>query len=339
MGICASISSSVMHDDTYGHENAVYYRGLSLNANESKRIGSTYSHTGSKGLNQDSAILFQGYGIENGGFGAVFDGHGKNGHIVSKIVRNRLPSLLLSQRNGIAKISPSAVSTKQSERLESDQSGPSKNFLKWKEACVSAFKVMDKEIKLLDSLDCSCSGSTAVVVVKQGEDLVIANLGDSRAVLGTRTENGISAVQLTTDFKPGVHTEAERIRKFKGRVLALKEEPHIQRVWLPYDDSPGLAMSRAFGDFVLKNHGIIAIPDVSYHRLSPNDQFLVLASDGVWDVLSNDEVVSIVSVVSSEEAAAKAVVDAAVASWKHKFPNSKRDDCTVICLFLQMGAT
>ncbi|KAK4388767.1 putative protein phosphatase 2C 72 [Sesamum angolense] len=270
MGICASISSSVMHDDTYGHENAVYYRGT-------------------------------GYGIENGGFGAVFDGHGKNGHIVSKIVRNRLPSLLLSQRNGIAKISPSAVSTKQSERPESDQSGPSKNFLKWKEACVRAFKVMDKEIKLLDSLDCSCSGSTAVVVVKQGEDLVIANLGDSRAVLGTRTENGISAVQLTTDFKPGVHSEAERIRKFKGRVLALKEEPHIQRVWLPYDDSPGLAMSRAFGDFVLKNHGIIAIPDVSYHRLSPNDQFLVLASDGVWDVLSNDEVVSIVSVVSSEE--------------------------------------
>ncbi|KAL0311894.1 UNVERIFIED_CONTAM: putative protein phosphatase 2C 72 [Sesamum radiatum] len=305
MGICASISSSVIHDDTYGHDNAVYYRGtVSLNANESQRIGSTYSHTGSKGLNQDSAILFQGYGIEDGAFGAVFDGHGKNGHIVSKIVRNRLPSLLLSQRNGIAKISPSAVSTKQSDRLESDQSGPSKNFLKWKEAC--------------------------------GEDLVIANLGDSRAVLGTRTENGIRAVQLTTDFKPGVPSEAERIRKCKGRVLALKEEPHIQRVWLPYDDSPGLAMSRAFGDFVLKNHGIIAIPDVSYHHVSPDDQFLVLASDGVWDVLSNDEVVSLVSEVRSEEAAAKAVVDAAVASWKHKFPNSKRDDCTVICLFLQI---
>lgn len=75
--------------------------------------------------------------------------------------------------------------------------------------------------------------------------------------------------------------EAERIRKCNGRVLALKEEPHIQRVWLPYDDSPGLAMSRAFGDFVLKNHGIICIPHVSYHRLTPNDEFLVLASDGV----------------------------------------------------------
>lgn len=54
----------------------------------------------------------------------------------------------------------------------------------------------------------------------------------------------------------------------------------------------------------------------------------------VWDVLSNEEVVSIVAAAGSEEGAAKAVVDAATASWKHKFPNSKRDDCTVICLFL-----
>lgn len=117
------------------------------------------------------------------------------------------------------------------------------------------------------------------------------------------------AIQLTTDLKPGVAcknlpppiiyrfnhirekrliknlycpaAEAERIRKCNGRVLALKEEPHIQRVWLPYDDSPGLAMSRAFGDFVLKRHGIICIPDVTCHRLNPNDKLLVLASDGV----------------------------------------------------------
>lgn len=67
--------------------------------------------------------------------------------------------------------------------------------------------------------------------------------------------------------------------------MALREEPHIDRVWLPHHDSPGLAMSRAFGDFVLKSHGIIAVPDVSYHRLTPKDQFLVLASDGVSHML------------------------------------------------------
>ncbi|KAK4490988.1 hypothetical protein RD792_001709 [Penstemon davidsonii] len=334
MGICAS-STSVIHDDTYGHENAVHYTDFGLKTIESSRIGSTYSYSGSKGLNQDSSILFQGYGTEDGVFTGVFDGHGQNGHIVSKMVRNRLPSLLLNQRNALAKISPS--NTKQNERLENDKSSSSsKNFLKWKDACLSSFKVMDKEIKVLDSLDSSCSGTTAVVVIKQGNDLVIANLGDSRAVLGTKTtENGIVAIQLTTDLKPGVPSEAERIRKCNGRVLALKEEAHIQRVWLPYEDSPGLAMSRAFGDFVLKTHGIIAIPDISHHRLSPNDKFLVLASDGVWDVLSNDQVVEIVSSAANEEGAAREVVDAAISSWKHKFPNTKRDDCTVICLFLQ----
>lgn len=75
--------------------------------------------------------------------------------------------------------------------------------------------------------------------------------------------------------------EADRITKCNGRVLALKEEPHIQRVWLPHEDAPGLAMSRAFGDFLLKNHGVIAIPEISYHRLTPKDQFIVLATDGV----------------------------------------------------------
>ena len=78
--------------------------------------------------------------------------------------------------------------------------------------------------------------------------------------------------------------EAERIRKCNGRVISLKEEPHIQRVWLPNEDSPGLAMSRAFGDFLLKNHGIIAVPDISYRRLSSDDQFLVLATDGVRSI-------------------------------------------------------
>lgn len=55
----------------------------------------------------------------------------------------------------------------------------------------------------------------------------------------------------------------------------------------------------------------------------------------VWDVLSNNEVVSIIWAAKSEEAAAKAVVDAATAAWRHKFPSARKDDCTVICLFLQ----
>lgn len=52
-------------------------------------------------------------------------------------------------------------------------------------------------------------------------------------------------------------------------------------MWLPFDDSPGLAMARAFGDFCLKDYGVIAVPELSYRQLTDRDQFIVLATDGV----------------------------------------------------------
>ncbi|WCJ29568.1 Protein phosphatase 2C family protein [Euphorbia peplus] len=320
MGICISSASSEIHQaEEDALQNVIYFKDDCISSNGNQKLGSLYSKQGSKGLNQDSALLHLGYGGEDGALCGVFDGHGKNGHIISKIVRNRLPSLLLSQTKALA-----------------TQNGNNDFQLQLcKEASLTAFKVMDKEVKLRENLDCSCSGTTAVVVVKQGEDLVISNLGDSRAILGTLSEDGIMAMQLTTDLKPSQPGEAERIKKCNGRVHALKEEPHIQRVWLPNEDYPGLAMSRAFGDFLLKNHGVIALPDISHHRITSDDQFIVLATDGVWDVLSNSQVASIVWGADDEQTAAKAIVEAATASWRHKFPGSKVDDCTAVCLFLQ----
>jgi len=58
-------------------------------------------------------------------------------------------------------------------------------------------------------------------------------------------------------------------------------EPEVTRVWLPNNDSPGLAMARAFGDFCLKDFGLISVPDVYYHRLTERDEFIILATDGV----------------------------------------------------------
>ncbi|XP_040997430.1 probable protein phosphatase 2C 72 [Juglans microcarpa x Juglans regia] len=301
MGICRSVESREIHDAEDCNENVIFFQGNKV-SNEALVLCSLYSKQGSKGLNQDSAILHQGYGVEDGALCGVFDGHGKNGHVVSKLVCNHLPSLLLTQKSSLSKIN-AAVADDDSlqNHMEGidDESIPSKSFHIWKKACISAFKVMDKEIKLQENLDCSCSGTTAVVAIRQGEDLVIANLGDSRAILGMMTENGVTAFQLTTDLKPGIPCEAERIKNCHGRVAALKQEPHIQRVWLPHEDTPGLAMSRAFGDFVLKDHGIIVIPNVYYHRLTSNDQFIILATDGVRGYLNVEQPVFTCSSVHS----------------------------------------
>lgn len=75
--------------------------------------------------------------------------------------------------------------------------------------------------------------------------------------------------------------EASRILNCEGRVFAAEEEPDVYRLWMPDDDCPGLAMSRAFGDFCLKDYGLIAAPDVFYRKLTKQDEFVVLATDGV----------------------------------------------------------
>ena len=81
--------------------------------------------------------------------------------------------------------------------------------------------------------------------------------------------------------------EAERIRRCRGRVFALRGEPEVARVWLPNIDSPGLAMARALGDFCLKNFGLISVPEISYRCITEKDEFIVLATDGVrWIMIS-----------------------------------------------------
>lgn len=75
--------------------------------------------------------------------------------------------------------------------------------------------------------------------------------------------------------------ELKRIKQCKGRVFSLQNEPMMARVWMPQDDYPGLAMSRAFGDFCLKKYGLISVPEVHFRCLSQRDEFIVLATDGV----------------------------------------------------------
>ncbi|KAJ4898582.1 putative protein phosphatase 2C 33 [Raphanus sativus] len=326
--------------------------------NGSSEVACIFTQQGKKGPNQDAMVVWENFGSRTDTiFCGVFDGHGPYGHMVAKTVRDNLPIKLSAYWEAKVPVEGSLkpISTvnnsnnsedaaeeepKPSVDMEEEENTDSELFQTLKEAFLKAFKVVDRELIFNGSVDCFCSGTTAVTLIKHGEYLVVGNVGDSRAVMGTRNgENGLVAVQLTVDLKPNLPAEEERIKKCRGRVFALRDEPEVCRVWLPNCDSPGLAMARAFGDFCLKNFGLISVPDVSFRRLTEKDEFIVLASDGIWDVLSNEEVVGIVASSPSRSSAAKAIVESAVRVWRYKYPTSKVDDCAAVCLYLDSNNT
>ncbi|PON88851.1 Protein phosphatase [Trema orientale] len=338
--------------------------------NGASRIGCLHTQQGKKGTNQDAMLVWENFSSRSDTiFCGVFDGHGPFGHLVAKKVRDSLPLILSTQWEARSNADHHHHHQQETDdddddddvvhdvrddndnnewcktlELEADQNQNHNHkklplphmYLPLKHSILEAFKLMDKELKLHPTIDCFCSGTTAVTLVKQGQHLVIGNVGDSRAVLATRDkDNTMIAVQLTVDLKPDLPGEAARIQQCKGRVFALQDEPEVARVWLPNSDSPGLAMARAFGDFCLKDFGLISVPNVYYHHVTERDEFVILATDGVWDVLSNKEAVDIVASAPGRTTAARALVDCAIRAWRLKYPTSKNDDCAVVCLFLE----
>ncbi|KAG7553709.1 PPM-type phosphatase domain [Arabidopsis suecica] len=337
MGVCCSKGTGIIvehgTDDSneYGNGEAEVRDtndGAVVRTRGSSKHVSMSIKQGKKGINQDAMTVWENFGGEEDMiFCGVFDGHGPMGHKISRHVCENLPSRVHS------KIRSSKSAGNENVENNSSQS-QEELFREFEDILVTFFKQIDSELGLDSPYDSFCSGTTAVTVFKQADCLVIANLGDSRAVLGTRSKNSFKAVQLTVDLKPCVQREAERIVSCKGRVFAMEEEPDVYRVWMPDDDCPGLAMSRAFGDFCLKDYGLVCIPDVFCRKVSREDEFVVLATDGIWDVLSNEEVVKVVGSCKDRTIAAETLVQRAARTWRTKFPASKADDCAVVVLYL-----
>lgn len=125
------------------------------------------------------------------------------------------------------------------------------------------------------------SGSTALVALVHGAHLVVANVGDSRGVLCDKKGQ---AVPLSFDHKPQQLKEHKRIKEAGGFIT-------FNGVWRV---AGVLATSRALGDFPLKDRRlVVAQPDVLTFNLADlGATFMVLASDGLWDALSNDDAVA-----------------------------------------------
>ncbi|PIA28526.1 hypothetical protein AQUCO_06900060v1 [Aquilegia coerulea] len=164
-----------------------------------------------------------------------------------------------------------------------------------KSAIVEAFKQTDTDYLNDEKGQQRDAGSTASTAVLLGDRLFVANVGDSRVVA---CRSG-SAVPLSIDHKPDRTDERERIEKAGGFIL-----------WAGTWRVGGvLAVSRAFGDKLLKPY-VVADPEIQEEEID-GVEFLIIASDGLWNVVSNSDAVALVQDISDAEAASRKLVQEA----------------------------
>ncbi|WOL00705.1 hypothetical protein Cni_G09418 [Canna indica] len=198
-------------------------------------------------------------------FFGVYDGHGCS-H-VAVLCRDWMHKLVAEE---VSRVEPDSQSSAE-----------------WTELMQRSFSRMDAAVAAAPSSGrptpcCRCElqeprcdnvGSTAIVAIVGSAHIVVANCGDSRAVIC----RGGAAVPLSSDHKPDRPDELNRIEAAGGRVIYW-EGARVLGV---------LAMSRAIGDGYLKPY-VTAEPEVTVTERREEDELLILGSDGLWDVVSNE---------------------------------------------------
>jgi len=257
--------------------------------------------------NQDSfsftyvADMFSLYG--------VYDGHGPCGHDVSQFVKEVLPKLFL-----------------QHPRRASDP----ENALR--DSFIKCQQLIDMQVEE-KMLDATMSGCTVSVVYRPAHDeyIVVAHVGDSRAVMARRSGE---ALDLTVDHKPNLPKEKEYIEANGGRVVF--DGFYNYRVFAKGAMYPGLNMSRALGDTMAHKVGLSGVPDVERVVINKDmDKMILLCTDGVWEFIDSPEAVKL---ALKEKGPATAAEQLAQLSWDRWLGDSEgeiSDDITAMCIDLK----
>lgn len=293
-------------------------------------------------INQDRGCIVHPFrGSPNETLFMVLDGHGEQGDRISEFVMRQI-----------------VVSLEKSTTLDED---PVK-------ALEETFTHTNTAL-MVTPMQYMTSGTTCVAVYMKGLTLWVANCGDSRAVmaiddrseeekaklteqarieweektqgldeyeiedLGNMIVGGLyTAKTLSRDHKPDDPEEAARITEWGGYIYHPPEPGLSSRVYLdPEHTVIGLAMARSIGDFAVKEVGVIASPEVRVFQLSPQDKFMILASDGVWEFITSQEAVDIVgsNLEHGCHAACEELIQIAATRWAEE-EGDYRDDITAI---------
>eukprot|EP00873_Tetraselmis_striata_P008771 jgi/Tetstr1/429035/TSEL_019000.t1 len=317
--------------------------------------GATHPGIGRAGVNQDAYTthVFRDAEGQVVWLSAVFDGHGPDGEKVAKTAAGRMREHFEEQSStqlqlGTLKSGQGSMGNVHvqranriggslayygpgSQRVAALGTGGSGDLRRLRQADKRIFRDAEERVlhmtfqAMEDEVQEECnaflSGSTcSTCLVKKGIAWLAA-VGDSSSLLLSRSATGATTTTVVgPDHRLTNEDELRRVIAAGARVAKRpnqKVKGHL-RIWLQEADSPGLMVTRSLGDAVGKSIGVTCEPDVTRIQIAENDKFIVMASDGVWDAVSNETVAETVMAADTPEDAAQEIVNKSLDAWKEK---------------------
>jgi len=259
---------------------------------------------------------------------AVFDGHGQEGHQVAEFARDHIEETLVNLR----------------KRNANDPLQAYRN----------TFLQLNQRVRSVATINDELSGTTAVSALFEGDQLHIANVGDSRAVIGERRDGRIVANALSSDQTPYRADERQRIRAAGGLVMSFSQlmgdaplhdnwgvdlgketddSGDPPRIWQPDSQLPGCAFTRSIGDSIGEALGVTADPELASRTLTADDRMLILASDGVWEFMTSQMAIDLVGGFDTPLDACRVLLAEAYHLWMQF--DTRTDDITAIVAFFE----
>ena len=259
----------------------------------------------------------------------VLDGHGPHGHFVSQFCREYFIKKMTNYAEHCVK---NKITTP--EKIYNELKKTKFSYI------VETFAKSDSELSRQKQFDVQFSGTTCNIVFQFNKYLVCASVGDSRGLFveDNGDPNNVSFALLSHDHKPDLPSEMNRIHLKGGMVDRITdfngEKVGPPRVWKAGCNYPGLAMSRSLGDFQAKECGVITTPEIIEYIINKKSRYLVVCSDGVWEFIQNEQVVSLGNEFYKKNDVGgfcSDLVKFAVHSWEQF--DIIRDDITVVCVY------
>ena len=291
-----------------------------------KNVGS-YSQAGKSEdsftkINQDSFLVLQSeYNLKDFNIFCVMDGHGNNGHLVSRYLMKYINLFF-----------------KNNKKMNASNQNEDSIYQRLKKSDYHIlrrlFRHAERDLHKKTKIDANFSGTTCVMVAQIGDRFICANIGDSRAIM---IKTGNEIVPLSIDQKPDDPEESKRIVQNGGEISQYEENGEKSgpyRIWKKGEVYPGIAMSRSVGDFIATSLGVVPEAKFIEEKIDQDCKFIVVASDGIWEFLDNKRVGEIVMPYyknDDPDGACKALIKEATEWWNKE--DIVVDDITVVVVF------